>query len=115
MHRSKEQISSDRDRLLGQIPGSWTATSDLEAEGERSHIYGDLRWLEKQGLVTSRKARSKKLLFFCIEDRWVLTRDNYDSCKGAKHPIRPFHPWVREWRLTAAGQRFAAERYRLAA
>ena len=115
MRRSKEQISRDRERLLAEIPDSWTTVSDLAAEGQRSHVYGDLRWLEKQELATSREARSDKLLFFCLEDRWVLTGDNYEGCKGGGHRIRPFHPKVREWRLTAAGRRLVAERYPVAA
>ena len=65
--------------------------------------------------MTSRKVRGERLLFFCVEDGWVLTRYNYEACKGAKHNIRPFHPWVRQWRLTAAGRKLAIAHFPVAA
>ncbi len=108
MRRTPQETAADRERVLAQTGREWATTADADAGSGRDprQVYSDLRWLEEHGLIESRRVDSEKLLFFCIECRSVLTADNYDSCPvSGRHDVRPFHPKIKVWRLSATGLR----------
>lgn len=112
MTRSRDEMQSDRERLLRAIPDAWTATADLSVAMESDHrkVFADCRWLEKQGYVESRLKKGSRRIFYCVDCEEVLTAKNYAECRGGD--IRPFNPEVREWQRTRSGLRFLRERDR---
>jgi len=79
-------------------------TQELAAdlnEGARK-IYSHCRRLEKLGALKSDLVISKRLLY-CLDDRKVVTAENYDECHEQDHELRLFHIKERLWRLTSSG------------
>jgi predicted transcriptional regulator of viral defense system len=110
MARTREELRRDRDHLLKIVPAEWTSTSEIAETLRTSPATArtDCSWLEEKGWIESRRVHGEKRVFFCPECDAVVTSENYAECrlKG----IRPFYPWVRQWRRTRAGSRELSRR-----
>lgn len=78
-------------------------TQELAVEliEEARKVYSHCRRLEKLGSLESDLVISKRLLY-CLEDRKVVTAENYDECHEQDHELRLFYIKERLWRLTSS-------------
>jgi DNA-binding transcriptional regulator YhcF (GntR family) len=87
-------------RIIAALKHGPLSTRDLAETlgGNMSVIYRICREMEADDLLKSTKVDGVRLIF-CIDDKKVVTGEDYEECKEKGHDFRSFRNKVRIWRI----------------